>query len=225
MSAARKNTNFMNMELAFIGTGWPSWLENLADFIYRRLPEDDALQFEHEILAATQACQDMDLVRKQFLIAVQRRNLERIANNDEPYAKVCQQAIAGVIAFLESNYATGFAVHAGRWSVTEAAREAAQSAYMSKWSCSKWSAAESALAAACSAEWPALESYHPVAKKAWALARVARVKATVAAYDMMEQKPDQRPSVGAETARSAAQAEELRAQRDILLALIREAGK
>ncbi len=85
-----------------IELGWPEWLAHLADKIFEGLPKAEAPQFGTDILAEVSPGVDLDLVRVPFLVSVQRRNLARLAGNDEPYAVQCRTAVQGVIDFLLS---------------------------------------------------------------------------------------------------------------------------
>ena len=86
--------------------GWPEWLAHLADRIFEGLPKDQAPQFGTDLLDAVAIGVNLEPVRTQFLIVVQRRNLERLKDNTEPYADQCRQAIQGVIDFLETETET-----------------------------------------------------------------------------------------------------------------------
>lgn len=111
--------------------GWPIWLAHLADTIFEGLPKSEAPAFGTDLLACVPVGIDLEIVRVPFLVSVQRRNLDRLSGNFEPYAEQCRTAIQGVINFLLADAPSAE-------SAAESAESAARSAR------SAWSAAESA---------------------------------------------------------------------------------
>lgn len=130
--------------------GWPEWLARLADTIFEGLPRAEASQFGTDLLDAVLVGADLEAVKGPFLLSIQRRNLDRLKDNTEPYAQQCRDAIQGVISWLEAG-------------MPEAQRSAAESAAWSvarsvAWSAA-WSAADSAAwSTAMSAAWSAARS-------------------------------------------------------------------
>ena len=82
--------------------GWPEWLARMADTIFEGLPKTEAPQFGTDLLNAVLVGADLEPVRVQFLLALQRRNLARLDGNAEPYAKQCRDAIKAVIDWLSA---------------------------------------------------------------------------------------------------------------------------
>lgn len=197
----------MNQSEFPIGLGWPEWLARLAETISEGLPQSAAAQFRAELLGAVVEGVDLQLVRAPFLIALQRRNLDRLQSNDAPYAEKCRNAIRAVIVWLESgsdDEESWLAAAAAAGQLALSARAAAmQSAAATRlvnvvvWSAEvAWSASRSAdatrlaTAAAWSAEWSAMSA----ASAEWSAAM---------------------------SAWSAAQQSEYQTQRDDLLSLVR----
>src|ERR1043165_3004553 len=76
-----------------IELGWPEWLARPADAIFEGIPKSEAPQFGTELLETVPIGVDLEPVRARFLLTIQRRNLLRLANNDEPYAQKVRAAI------------------------------------------------------------------------------------------------------------------------------------
>jgi hypothetical protein len=140
--------------------GWPEWLARLADTIFEGLPREEAPQFGTDLLDAVPVGVDLDPVRNRFLLTVQRRNLDRLAGNDAPYALQVRSAIEGVILLLENP-------ESAVWSMWPAARSvwptesAARSAAWAVWS------AESAAWSESAAVWPARSAESAARSAAW----------------------------------------------------------
>ena len=109
-----------------IELGWPEWLARLADMIFEGLPKREAPQFGTDLLAAVPEGADLDAVKGPFLLSIQRRNLERLKDDTEPYAQQCRDAIQGVITWLEAGMpeAQRAAAESAAWSAESAARSA-----------------------------------------------------------------------------------------------------
>ena len=116
--------------------GWPEWLAHLADTIFEGIPKAEAPSFGTDLLEAVKVGVNLEPVRSRFLLAVQRRNLARIADNTAEYVPACRAAVQKVIELLEADVA---------------ARSAARSARSAAWSA--WSARSAAWSAARSAEY------------------------------------------------------------------------
>lgn len=162
--------------------GWPMWLALLADSIFESLPKADAPAFGTDVLAAPRVGADLEPLRVQFLVSLQRRNLMRLEGSTEPYAAQCRQAIKGVIAWLLSGLAAESAA-----SARKAAGAAAGAAADAVRAAAAWSAAvaSAAKAAASAAEWSMAEAAEWSAEAAeWATANAAR------AAEAQEQRRD-----------------------------------
>ena len=142
--------------------GWPEWLARLADTIFESLPEKQAAQFGTDLLNAVPVGADLNAIKGPFLLSIQRRNLERLKDNKEPYAQQCRDAIQGVIAWLEtgmqeaqrSAYSAARSAGSAARSAADSAGSAAYSAYSAAYSTDSAarSAADSADSAAYSAD-------------------------------------------------------------------------
>lgn len=84
-----------------IELGWPEWLARLADTVFEGIPKTEAPQFGTDLLEAVPVGVDLEPLRYRFALAVQQRNLARLASNGAPYAVECRAAIEGVIAYLD----------------------------------------------------------------------------------------------------------------------------
>ena len=146
-----------------IELGWPEWLARLADTIFEGLPKAEAPQFGTDLLNAVPVGADLDAIKGPFLLSIQRRNLDRLKDNTEPYAQKCRDAIQGVITWLEAGMpeeqrSAAWSAASAAWSAAAESARSAESAWSAA-SAAAWSAAESAwsaaAAAARSAEWSA----------------------------------------------------------------------
>ena len=177
--------------------GWPEWLARLADTIFEGLPKDEAPQFGTDLLNAVPVGADLDVARDRFLLTVQRRNLDRLEGNSEPYANEVRAAVGAVIALLSGESPSAQLAEAAA-QLAEAAAQLAEAARSAE--AAAWSAEAAAWSAARAVAWSAWS--------AWSAARSARAVAWSAES----------------AAESAAWSAEYETQRDDLLAVIRECG-
>ena len=143
-----------------IELGWPEWLAQLADTIFEGLPKKEAPQFGTDLLMAVPIGADLGAVKGPFLLSIQRRNIERLKDNTEPYVQQCRNAIQGVITWLEAGMPEWqrAAAESAAWSAARSAESAARLAMISAAESAAWWAAESAAWSAESAAWSASRS-------------------------------------------------------------------
>ena len=127
----------------------PEWLASLANTILEGLPKFEAYQFFTDLFNAVSVGVDLEPVRNQFLLRVQRRNLAQLEGNDKPYAIQCRAAIQGVINWLADGAESkkSKSAESAAWAAAQSAKSAARLA--SWWSAAAESAAwaaESAMA-------------------------------------------------------------------------------
>jgi hypothetical protein len=203
-----------------IELGLPEWLARLEDTIHENVPLARAKRWPGQFLAAIPVGVDVEPVKWHLTIARMRRLLPRLANNNEPYARKCEDAINGVIVmavgFLKDgfNKSAAWSAAAAAWSAASAA-SAARSAASAAWSAwseesAAWSAAESAAMSARSA-WSAAWSEAESARSAWS-----------AAWSEAESAARSTRSA-AESAAWSAWSEAYEQEADTLLALLAEA--
>jgi hypothetical protein len=158
--------------------GFPEWYERLRDAIFEGLPKNDAPAFALASLEDVPVGADIDLARVPFLIAIQKRNLERMKDAPEPYGSACRDAVAKVIEWLEDGAAesASWAARSSAQSAAWVARSAAPAAWVAR------SAEESAACVALSASWAARSAAAESARLAALAAALARSAAAAAEY-------------------------------------------
>jgi hypothetical protein len=164
--------------------GVPVWLAQLADVIFEGVPKAEAAQFGTDLLEAIKPGVDLEPVRWMLAIWRNKKLLEPLVLNDEPYAKQCVTAIQGVISYCEQQligFDTESAAESAARSAAESAwsaAESAESAWSAAWSArsaaeSAWSAAESAWSAA----WSARSAAESAESAAWSAAWLSEKEA------------------------------------------------
>jgi hypothetical protein len=143
--------------------GLPEWLARLEDRIFEGLPTQDASKFATDFLNVIPVGVSVERVRGKLAVLRHRRDLERLKDNAEPYARQCESAIEGVIRWIENgeNSTARSAARSAAWSAAESAAFAAESAAESAafaWSAASTESAWSAWSTARSAAWSAAES-------------------------------------------------------------------
>ena len=115
--------HFMDLELL----GLPEQLARLSYAIFEGLPEKSDQKFALDFLMAVPVGVDCSPVLITTAIARHERDLMRLANNNEPYALQCKNAIQGVIDWLKAGAASSMALSA-RATADSAAESATDSA-------------------------------------------------------------------------------------------------
>lgn len=121
--------------------GLPEWLAHLADKIFEGIPKAEAPQFGTDLLNAINVGADLQSVKWKLAIWRHEKQLTALAENKEPYAELCRNALNQVIAYCNNQLTENFD--------NASARSAAESA---AWSAA-WSAESSAESAEESAAW------------------------------------------------------------------------
>jgi hypothetical protein len=205
-----------------IELGWPEWLAHLADAIFEGLPRTEAPQFGTDLLAAVPVGADLDRAKVPFLLALQERSLNRLA--DAPYGDPYRAAVQGVVAWLRAGAPAEKAQAVERAAWAAEAAEAAQTAR---------AVAEAEARATARAAWAAWAAQaaraEAVAAEAWAAqearaaraARAAEAEAAWAAWAAWAARAAEAAAAeAAQAARAEAEWEETQAQRDDLLTIL-----
>lgn len=94
--------------------GWPEWLARLADKIFEGISSAEAPQFGTDLLAAVPVGVDLENVQYKLAIARHTRQIERLADNPEPYAEQCRAALRQVTEFCENKISGTFVTASAR---------------------------------------------------------------------------------------------------------------
>lgn len=85
-----------------IELGWPEWLAELADDLFEGVSKESAPQFGSDLLEAAPVGADLEPVRVQFLIHIQRLNLRSLSVlPSSVWVDAATAAVKGVLAWLE----------------------------------------------------------------------------------------------------------------------------
>lgn len=145
--------------------GLPEWFAHLEDRIHENVPLERAKLWPGQVLDAIPIGVNIELVKDQLAILRLERLLPALIANKEPYARECENALRGVIAFLQQRLGGEFANDAAYSAAYSTAYSAAEAAYSTAYSAAY--SARSAAYSARSAADSAVDSAYSAARSAY----------------------------------------------------------